>query len=74
MEERLIVDIRCRRAVLGDLLQEPVAPVRVHHRIDQDHQVVKQLGDVGAGAGDQVVEERQGAVGAGRLVTMNRIG
>ncbi len=58
VQQRLVVDVRCRRAMLGDLLQEPLPAVGVHHRIDQHDQLVEQIRDLSGGAGDQVVEYR----------------
>ncbi len=60
--------------MLGDHLQEAVAAVGVHHRVDDHHQLVEQPPDRLAAARRQVVDHRQRGVGARGLVAVDRVG
>ncbi len=74
VQERLVVDVRSGGAMLGDLLQEALPAVRVHHRVDQYDDVLEQLDDRGVEARRQVINECQGAVRARRFVAVDRVG
>lgn len=63
VEEGLLVDVG-GAAVFGDHLQEAVAAVGVHQRIDDDDEVVEQAGDRGIVGGEEVVDDREGGIGA----------
>ena len=73
VEEGLVVDVGDVAPVLADHLEEAVAAVGVHHRIDDDQEVVQHVADLIIARGDEVVCDRDGGIGAGSLVAVDRI-
>ena len=70
----MVVDVGLGAAVFGDLLQEPVPAVGIHHRIYQNHQLVQQALDWLALGSGEVIHHRQCRVRAGGFVAVDRIG
>ena len=74
MQQSLVVDVREGAAVFGGLVAETVAAVGVHQRVDQDHHLVEHGQHLGVGGSHQVVDERQGRIGARGFIAVNGVG
>jgi hypothetical protein len=69
----VVVEVGREAGRLLDHRDDALAPVGVQARIDHDHEFVEQLRGLASRVGHEVVPERDGGVGAGELVPVDRV-
>ena len=73
VQHGLVVHVRLRAAALGQRLGEARAAVRVHARVDDDHDLVQQPARSLGTVGGEVMQHHQRGIGARALVAVDGI-